>query len=143
MREVRMITWKRVGPAVIGFFCLGIANVRADDPKDRGFLDRVYKDSDGTEAKYVLFVPHDYKPDKAFPLILFLHGAGETGTDGQKPVKVGLGPVIKDQEKTFGFIAVFPQSQKRTWQADSVDGKRAIKILDEVIKEYKVDSKRI
>ncbi|HEV3204136.1 MAG TPA: prolyl oligopeptidase family serine peptidase [Gemmataceae bacterium] len=138
-----MITWKWVGLVLIGFFCLGIANARADDPKDRGFLDRVYKDSDGTEAKYVLFVPHDYKADKAFPLILFLHGAGETGTDGQKPVKVGLGPVIKKEEKTFGFIAVFPQSQKRTWQADSVDGKRAIKILDEVIKEYKVDTKPI
>jgi predicted peptidase len=105
-----------------------------------GFLDLVYKGSEG-EGKYVVFVPHNYKGDKAYPLILFLHGAGETGTDGVKQTKVGLGPAIK--EKTFPFFAVFPQSQKRTWGANSEDGKRALAILGEVQKKYKIDSKRI
>src|SRR4051794_22505642 len=89
------------------------AAVRADDPKV-GFLDRVYKDADGNEAKYVLFVPHDYEPkaDNAYPIILFLHGAGETGTDGKKQVGTGLGRAIKKDEKAFPAIVVFPQSQK-------------------------------
>jgi predicted peptidase len=108
-----------------------------------GFLDRVYKDADGKEAKYVLFVPKDYDGKKAFPLILFLHGAGETGEDGQKQAKVGLGKAIKEQIDTFPCITVFPQSQKRTWKADSDDGKRALAILDEVEKDYKVDKKRV
>jgi|SRR6516225_1953766 predicted peptidase len=138
-----MTLWKTLCAVVIGVFCLEIVPVRGDVPKNRGFLDRVFKDSAGTEAKYVLFVPHDYTGDKAYPLILFLHGAGETGTDGQKPAKVGLGPAIRKEEKSFGFIAVFPQSQKRTWLADADDGKRAIQILDEVMKEYKVDAKRV
>src|SRR5262249_43200392 len=103
----------------------------------------VHKDSDGGEAKYVLFVPHDYKGDKAYPLILFLHGAGETGTDGHKQAEVGLGPAIKKREKNFGFIAVFPQAQKRTWRSDSPEAQRALAILAEVQKEYKVDPKRI
>ena len=115
---------------------------RAEDPKV-GFMDRVHKDADGKEAKYVLFVPHDYKGDKEYPIILFLHGSGETGTDGEKQAKVGLGPAIKKEEKTFPFIAVFPQSQKRTWGADSEDGKRALDILAEVQKEYKTDTKRV
>jgi predicted peptidase len=76
-------------------------------------------------------------------VILFLHGSGETGTDGQKQVKVGLGPAVKKQEKTFPFIAVFPQSQKRSWRADSEDGQRALRILDEVMKQYKTDPKRV
>jgi predicted peptidase len=115
---------------------------RAEDPKV-GFMDRVHKDADGKEAKYVLFVPHDYKGDTEYPVILFLHGSGETGTDGEKQAKVGLGPAIKKEEKTFPFIAVFPQSQKRTWRADSDDAKRALDILAEVQKEYKTDSKRV
>ncbi len=115
----------------------------AADNKDVGYVDRVFKDADGKESKYVVFVPHDYKGDKAYPLILFLHGAGETGTDGWKQESVGLGKAIKKQQKTFGFIAVFPQAQKRTWQADSEEGKRAMAILEQVEKEYKVDSKRI
>ncbi len=108
----------------------------------RGFLNRVFKGGDG-EAKYVLFVPHDYKGDQPYPLILFLHGAGETGTDGLKQSVVGLGPAIKKRQKTFPFLAVFPQSQKRTWKADSADGQRALAILAEVEKSYKVDSARI
>src|SRR6202041_121464 len=44
---------------------------RAEDPKV-GFMDRIHKDADGKEAKYVLFVPHDYKGDKEYPVILFL-----------------------------------------------------------------------
>jgi predicted peptidase len=125
------------------FFGLGLASLRAADNDQRGFLNRVHKDADGKEAKYVLFVPHDYKGDQQYPLILFLHGAGETGTDGLKQAQVGIGPAIKKQEKTFGFITVMPQSQKRTWLADSDDAKRALAILAEIQKEYKVDAKRI
>jgi predicted peptidase len=108
-----------------------------------GFLDRIHKDANGKEVKYVLFVPEGYKGDKEYPLILFLHGAGETGTDGRKQVKVGLGKAIGKREKTFEFLAIFPQSQKGGWKADSAEGKRALAILDEVQKDYKVDPKRI
>jgi predicted peptidase len=121
---------------------LAAVTARAADPAV-GFLDRVHKDSDGKEAKYVLFVPQDYKGDKAYPLILFLHGSGETGDDGVKQTKVGLGKAIKNDEKNFPYLVVFPQSQKRTWRAGSSDADRALAILDEVRKEYKVDPKRI
>lgn len=103
-----------------------------------GFLPKTHTDG----AKYVVFVPHDYKGDKDYPVILFLHGSGETGTDGEKQVKVGLAKAIRANEKSFPFIVVFPQSQKRTWKADSDDGKRAMAILDSVMKEYKIDANR-
>lgn len=122
---------------------LGLASARAADKDEHGFLNRLHKDSDGKEAKYVLFVPHDYKGDKPVPVILFLHGSGESGTDGEKQVKQGIGNAIKKQEKTFPFITIFPQSQKTTWSADSNDAKRALAILENVQKEYKVDPKRI
>jgi predicted peptidase len=129
--------------AASGLIVLCLAQARGADKGERGFLDRVFKDASGAEARYILFIPHDYKGDRPYPLILFLHGAGETGTDGKKQAAVGLGPAIRKQEKSFPFIAVFPQSQKRTWQADSDDGRRALAILDLVQKEYKVDAKRV
>src|SRR5437899_8407838 len=88
---------------------LGPISSRAHGEKPTtGFIDKVYKGGDGYEAKYVVFIPHDYDGKRAYPLILYLHGSGQTGTDGGKQTGVGLGPAIKKQEKTFEFIAVFP-----------------------------------
>lgn len=131
------------GMLVLGALVVCLAQTRAADKDERGFLNRVYKGSDGSEIKYVVFIPYDYKGDKPYPVILFLHGRGETGSDGERQVKVGLGPAIKKQEKSFGFIAIFPQAQKPSWRADSEDGKRAVAILDEVAKQYKVDPRRV
>src|SRR4051812_46907853 len=96
---------------------------RAAEPST-GFVDKVYKGPDGKESKYVVFVPPSYKGDKEYPVILFLHGAGERGTDGKKQAAVGLGAAIRKHEKDFAFIAVFPQAE-RTWSAESPDGMRA------------------
>lgn len=107
-----------------------------------GFIDKVFKNEDGTESPYVVYVPADYDGKKEVPVILFLHGAGETKGGTKKPVEVGIGPAIKKREKTFPFLVVIPQSEKRTWQAASADGKRALAILEATTKEYKTDSNR-
>lgn len=129
--------------ALLAVMFISTAIGRADDKKT-GFVDKVHKDSAG-EHKYVVFIPHDYKGDKEFPVILFLHGSGETadGKNKKMPVEVGIGPAIKKREKTFPFITVIPQAEKRPWSTGSTDGKMAIAILDEVCSQYKTDKKRI
>jgi predicted peptidase len=108
-----------------------------------GFLDRVYKDADGNETKYALFVPHDYEGDEPYPLILFLHGSGERGADGKKPTEVGLGPAVRKREKTFPAFVLFPQYRQFTWSPDSDDARRALGMLARVQKEYKIDPARV
>ena len=118
---------------------------------DTGFVDRTYKDSSGTEHKYVVFVPHDYKKGTPTPTILFLHGAGETKPkEGAKtkgtpkmPVEVGIGPEIKKREKTFPFLTIIPQAPRFGWGAGSDGGKLALAILDQAEKDYSVDKKRL
>lgn len=120
------------------------APLSAGDGK-HGFLSRVHKGKDG-ESKYVLFVPHDYKGDKEAPLILFLHGAGERGADGEAPVKQGIGNAIKFKgaEAKFPFFVIFPQCQpKSNWKAGTPDADRALAILNEVMKDYRIDGKRL
>jgi predicted peptidase len=110
-----------------------------------GFVDYVYKGPEAKdgESKYVVYVPRDYKGDKDYPCILFLHG-GEGGSDGKKQVTVGLGTAIKAREaKGFPFITIFPQSNPKGWKADSDPGKLAMAILAEVRKNFKVDPNRI
>ncbi|MBA4187667.1 MAG: hypothetical protein C0467_06565 [Planctomycetaceae bacterium] len=117
--------------------------VFADDKPATGFSEKTIKNTDGTTSPYVVFVPKDYDGKKEYPVILFLHGAGETKGGTKKPVEVGIGPAIKRDENAFPFIVVIPQSEKRTWNATSDDGKRALAILDEVTKSHKTDPKRI
>ncbi len=129
--------------------CVGLlpalAFAPALDKPATGFLDRTFKNADGTSSPYVVFVPHDYNGQKEYPVILFLHGAGETKTDkkgGKMPVEVGIGPAIKKREKDFPFIVVFPRAEGFGWGAETKNAQRALAILDEVMKEFKVDPKR-
>jgi predicted peptidase len=117
----------------------------AADAPATGFIDKTFKNADGTTSPYVVFVPKDYDGKKEYPVILFLHGAGETKTEkkgGKMPVEVGLGPAIKKREKDFPFIVVIPRAEGFGWGADTANAKRALAMLDEVAKEYKVDAKR-
>lgn len=65
----------------------------------------------GTTYKYQVFIPPSYNASTTrIPVILFMHGTGEDGTDGVKQTTEGLGPYIKSRESTFPAIAVFPQT---------------------------------
>ncbi len=128
--------------SVLGLVLLGLLLPADAGEGATGFLNKIYKGKAG-DVKYVVYVPKSYKGDKEYPVILFLHGAGETGTDGLKQIKVGLAKAIRNQKDDFPFIAVFPQSQKGGWSAASPEGKRAVAILDEVLAGYKTDKKRV
>jgi predicted peptidase len=119
----------------------------ADDRPATGFVNKTFKNADGHESPYVVFVPKDYDGKKEYPVILFLHGAGETKNpkatkQGKMPVEVGIGPAIKKREKDFPFIVVIPQAEGFGWGADTANAKRALAMLDAVMKDYKVDPKR-
>ena len=62
------------------------------------------------DLKYLFFLPQDYYSDKntRWPLILFLHGMGERGTDLELVKIHGIPKIVKTQ-KDFPFIAVSPQ----------------------------------
>jgi poly(3-hydroxybutyrate) depolymerase len=149
MRRPHSWRWLRRIVLIIGVVFLpttwSAAATAADDA--RGFINLVFKDDEG-EHKYVVFVPQNDTPEKKWPVILFLHGAGERGNDGTRQTTVGLGPLVKARAKTFPFLVVFPQAEDTKgrlltgWSADSADGKRAIQILEAVEKQFPVDQSR-
>lgn len=132
--------------ACVLFLVIGFATLApGQDKLKTGFVDKTFKNADDKTSPYVVYVPKDYDGTKEYPIILFLHGAGETKTEkkgGKMPVEVGIGPAIKKREKDFPFIVVIPQAEGFGWGATTANAKRALSILDEVMKEYKVDAKR-
>lgn len=90
---------------------------------------------------YLLFLPEGYSIDKdGWPMILFLHGAGERGSDLKK-VKVHGPPKIVDKQKDFPFIVVSPQCPKDDWWTDKIEV--LIHLLDDIVARYNVDTERI
>jgi predicted peptidase len=132
---------RAISTAVLTAVAVGLPAGQAADPKT-GFVDRVYTDPRGADFKYVLFVPHAYTGQAEFPLIVYLHGSRGRGDDGRKPSTYPLGQYVRKNEKDFPFFVLFPQARE-TWRADSEDGRRLIETLDAVLKDYKVDSRRV
>src|SRR5262245_61659329 len=60
---------------------------------------------------YLLYLPKDYAKQESWPLMLFLHGAGERGDDLEL-VKVHGPPKLIAAGKDFPFIVVSPQCPK-------------------------------
>lgn len=128
--------------------CISIYTPKIVHAAEAGrFVEHVYHDNAG-DHKYVVFLPNEYTPQKKFPVILFLHGAGERGTDGKRQLTVGLGDALKQRKSSFPFIVVFPQCEKRNnriltaWSAGTPDGQRALSILADVEQQYSVDKTR-
>lgn len=90
-------------------------------------------------ANYLLYLPKDYNDsNENFPLVLFLHGAGERGTDIEKVKTHGL-PKLINQGKDFPFIVVSPQCPDNIfWNVDIL-----IALLNEIVTKYRVDTNRI
>jgi predicted peptidase len=90
-------------------------------------------------ANYLLYLPEDYEEsDKQFPLVLFLHGMGERGTDIEKVKTHGI-PKLISEGKEFPFIVVSPQCPDEYFWNDDV----LIALLDEIEGNYRVDKNRI
>jgi len=96
---------KTAGPAAPTF-----EEVMKDPNRKVGFIRKTLKLDDGTEPIYQVWVPLDYAAGKKWPVILFLHGKGESGTDGEKILVQGLPKEIKKRDGKFEFIVVIPQS---------------------------------
>src|SRR5438874_13781523 len=60
---------------------------------ETGFLDRTVTVA-GTQYKYQVFVPDNWTKKKKWPVILFLHGAGERADDGLLQIQVGIRLVV-------------------------------------------------
>jgi predicted peptidase len=129
---------------VVMLFLSALGAPGADAAPERGFIERAYRDAAGQESKYSLFVPHGHEPAKPLPVILFLHGSGEIGTDGVAPTRVGIGPAIRKREGDFPFLVVFPQARRQfLWLPGTDDARRAMAILAQVQKDYATDPKRV
>lgn len=92
-----------------------------------------------SKVPYLAFLPKTYSANGApVPLIIFLHGSGERGTDLNK-VKAWGPPALAEKDPGFPFMVVSPQAPDGEWfHANLLKG-----MIDEVLARYNVDRSRV
>ncbi|MBN1384144.1 MAG: discoidin domain-containing protein [Elusimicrobia bacterium] len=93
---------------------------------------------------YLLFTPENYSKDKdkKWPLILFLHGAGERGSNLDS-VKIHGIPKIVENKKDFPFIVVSPQCPTGEWWSEDFLVEALNGLVDRIVRTYRVDKERV
>lgn len=105
-----------------------------------------YDSQNGVSLPYRLFMPHDYNPSKKYPVILFLHGAGEIGNDNEDQL-TNIGKMFTHNgDLVSSAFLICPQSYE-WWNFDGYgsDGtlSSALRLLDKITNTYSCDTNRI
>jgi predicted peptidase len=108
---------------------------------ETGFLDRRVEHA-GVTYPYQVYVPSDYDGSRAWPIVLFLHGAGERGNDGLFQTEVGIASAIRRYPDRYRAIVVMPQAPLDTFWGGA-PGDAAVAALERTCAEYRVDPQRV
>lgn len=114
--------------------------------------------SDGYTLPYRIYIPKNYDCGERYPLVLFLHGAGERGDDNERQLG-GIARAFEDvTSPIYDSIVIAPQCpvgaqwvmtpwEKGNYVVDNVPESRELEcvcgILDECIDYYNVDTDRV
>src|SRR5579863_5421701 len=117
---------------------------RAQQPaQETGFLNRRV-DVNGITYKFQVYLPEEYRRDdgKLWPVILFLHGRGERGSEGMWQTQIGLPLEVRDHPERWPFIIVMPQCTYPNFWTDPDMLHMAMAELDQETAEFHADPAR-
>jgi phospholipase/carboxylesterase len=91
----------------------------------------------GSRGGYSLYVPEFYTPDRAWPLVMALHGGSGNGRNF-------LWTWLRDA-RSYGAILVAPTATGPTWalMGDDTDTPNLVRILDAVRSRWNIDARRM
>ena len=90
---------------------------------------------------YVKYLPAGYDKTKKYPIIFFLHGAGERGNDLELAMSNGYMKYVKEQGKKYPFIFIAPQCPEEKYWGCFTESLLAF--FDDMINALPVDEDRV
>ncbi len=130
----------------------------APAPAAEDFAARTFTNTAGATLPYRLLSPQNYDTNKTYPLVLFLHGAGERGDDNQKQLTHGTRlftqPAVREKFPCFVVAPQCPTNQQwvnMPWTGNS--GVRpaqpsaalqlTLQLLDALPRQVRLDTNRV
>ncbi len=127
--------------SLLVFIATGVLQAQAEAEPGKQVVRALERQIQRTvNLEYLLFLPQEYESDsdKKWPLILFLHGAGERG-ENIDLVAVHGPPKIVQNQPDFPFIVASPQCPGgEVWDPEAL-----LILLDELIGTHRIDPKRV
>ncbi len=116
---------------------------RAKLPQETGFLNRSI-DLGGVSYRFQVYLPEEWRRDdgKLWPIILFLHGRGERGSEGMWQTQIGLPEAVRDHPERWPFVIVMPQCPQDHYWTDTGSLQLAMAALDRETAEFHGDPDR-
>ena len=110
----------------------------------------IYNDpKNGNQIPYHLYFPQNYDPERKYPLLLALHGAGEIGTNNESQMNNFKNLLNCNSDLLSQGFVLFPQSNT-WWNLDySADGDEGgtlgsvLHLMEEMQRTYSINKKRI
>ena len=118
----------------------------------------VWKDPSGKELPYRFMKPEGYEATKKYPLVIFLHGAGERGSDNDKQLIHGVPQFAsKENREKYPCFLIAPQCPDNVkwvdvdWSAAThttpkemtEPSRMTIALIESTLKQYSIDPKRV
>jgi pimeloyl-ACP methyl ester carboxylesterase len=115
----------------------------AEPPQDTGFLNRTVE-SHGVAYRFQVYLPEEWRRDdhRLWPVILFLHGRGERGSEGMWQTQVALPQAVRDHPERWPFVIVLPQCPLDHYWTDADMEAMAMAALDQETAEFHGDPER-
>jgi predicted peptidase len=93
---------------------------------------------------YQIMYPRKYDSTSTYPLIIFLHGIDERGTDNRQQLKWGASLFQSDSvSKQYPAFVVFPQCRVSNYWHEGVMLRQLKSLVDNLVKTNSIDAKRI
>ena len=105
-----------------------------------GYFDSGLKELSYDGWNYYLYVPKNVKKNEKTPLIVFLHGSEERGSNLKLLDSYGFAKYIKKGQSYDAFILI-PQLPKNSYWTD--DDKSPMKLINKVVNDYNIDENKI
>ncbi len=112
-------------------------------PQDTGFLNRKIE-LHGVTYRFQVYLPEDWRRDdgRQWPIILFLHGRGERGSEGMWQTQFGIAEAVRNHPDRWPFVIVMPQCPEDAHWTDPAMLDLAMGALDQESAEFHGDAAR-
>lgn len=97
----------------------------------------------GKGYDFQVFVPAKLAGQQELPVIVFLHGIGQRGTNGVAPTEGSAGALVKHYLEQVPAIILLPQCRPESYWSDPLMMQMVMQALEQTIREFKADPARV